>query len=266
MKQRVISAIVALLILVPIFLMGGFIYDATIVILSLLGLREFLKVKETKKELPSFIQFISYIMLSLIVVSGVNSQEMIFSIDFRIISGLLVVFLLPTILYHDRSLYSINDAFYLIGGVFFLGVSFSLLIIIRNISLNYIIYLFLISIMTDTYAYIVGRLIGSHKLLESISPNKTWEGMIAGTFFGVFIPTLYYVTAIDMNASYLFIIVMTLFLSILGQFGDLVFSAIKRYFKTKDFSNIMPGHGGILDRFDSIIFVILGFIFFITIL
>ena len=141
MKQRVISAIVALLILVPIFLMGGFIYDATIVILSLLGLREFLKVKETKKELPSFIQFISYIMLSLIVVSGVNSQEMIFSIDFRIISGLLVVFLLPTILYHDRSLYSINDAFYLIGGVFFLGVSFSLLIIIRNISLNYIIYL-----------------------------------------------------------------------------------------------------------------------------
>lgn len=66
MKQRVISAIVALLILVPIFLMGGFIYDATIVILSLLGLREFLKVKETKKELPSFIQFISYIMLSLI--------------------------------------------------------------------------------------------------------------------------------------------------------------------------------------------------------
>lgn len=266
MKQRVISAIVALLILVPIFLMGGFIYDATIVILSLLGLREFLKVKETKKELPSFIQFISYIMLSLIVVSGFNSQEMIFSIDFRIISGLLVVFLLPTILYHDRSLYSINDAFYLIGGVFFLGVSFSLLIIIRNISLNYIIYLFLISIMTDTYAYIVGRLIGSHKLLESISPNKTWEGMIAGTFFGVFIPTLYYVTAIDMNASYLFIIVMTLFLSILGQFGDLVFSAIKRYFKTKDFSNIMPGHGGILDRFDSIIFVILGFIFFITIL
>ena len=266
MKQRVISAIVALLILVPIFLMGGFIYDATIVILSLLGLREFLKVKKKKKELPSFIQFISYIMLSLIVVSGVNSQEMIFSIDFRIISGLLVVFLLPTILYHDRSLYSINDAFYLIGGVFFLGVSFSLLIIIRNISLNYIIYLFLISIMTDTYAYIVGRLIGSHKLLESISPNKTWEGMIAGTFFGVFIPTLYYVTAIDMNASYLFIIVMTLFLSILGQFGDLVFSAIKRYFKTKDFSNIMPGHGGILDRFDSIIFVILGFIFFITIL
>ena len=59
---------------------------------------------------------------------------------------------------------------------------------------------------------------------------------------------------------------MSLFLSILGQYGDLVFSAIKRYYGKKDFSNIMPGHGGILDRFDSIIFVILGFMFFITLI
>ena len=62
------------------------------------------------------------------------------------------------------------------------------------------------------------------------------------------------------------IILMTMFLSILGQFGDLFFSAIKRYYGKKDFSNIMPGHGGILDRLDSIIFVILGFMFFITII
>ena len=62
------------------------------------------------------------------------------------------------------------------------------------------------------------------------------------------------------------IILMTLFLSILGQFGDLVFSSIKRYFGKKDFSNIMPGHGGILDRFDSIIFVLLGFMFFIPLI
>ena len=62
------------------------------------------------------------------------------------------------------------------------------------------------------------------------------------------------------------VILMSLFLSILGQYGDLVFSAIKRYYGKKDFSNIMPGHGGILDRFDSIIFVILGFMFFITLI
>lgn len=266
MKTRTISAIVALMIFIPIFLVGGFIYDVAMIILALLALREFLKVKETKKELPSFISFISYIILVLIVMSGVNTNEMTFTIDFRIISGLLLVFLLPTILYHDRSLYSINDAFYLIGGVFFLGISFSLFIILRNISLQLIIYLFLISIMTDTYAYIIGRLIGKHKLLETISPNKTWEGMIAGTIFGTFIASIYYSVVVNSNVNILVIVLVTLFLSILGQFGDLVFSSIKRYFGKKDFSNIMPGHGGILDRLDSIIFIVLGFIFFITIL
>lgn len=266
MKKRVISAIVALLIFIPIFCIGGFIFDIAIITLALLGLREFLKVKESKKELPNFISFISYIILTLIVISGINLNQMVYTVDFRIISALLLVFLLPTILYHDRSLYSVTDAFYLIGGVFFLGISFSLFIVLRNIDLSLILYLFLITIMTDTYAYLIGMLIGKHKLLEDISPKKTWEGMIAGTIFGTLIATTFYMNVIDMNANLLLIISMTLFLSILGQFGDLVFSAIKRYFGTKDFSNIMPGHGGILDRLDSVIFVVLGFIFFISFL
>ena len=71
---------------------------------------------------------------------------------------------------------------------------------------------------------------------------------------------------VDPGANILTVIFMTLILSIIGQLGDLVFSSIKRYFNIKDFSNIMPGHGGILDRFDSIIFVILGFMFFITLI
>lgn len=266
MKTRVLSAIVALAIFIPIFLIGGFIFDLAVIGLALLGLKEFLKAKETKKQLPSFISFISYIVLTLIVISSLNINEMTFTIDFRILAALLLVFLLPSILYHDRSLYSITDAFYLIGGVFFLGISFSLMIVIRNIDLMLLVYLFLISIMTDTYAYIVGRLIGKNKLLETISPNKTWEGMIAGTLFGTLIASVFYLTVINSSSNTILVVLMTLFLSILGQFGDLTFSAIKRYFGKKDFSNIMPGHGGILDRFDSIIFILLGFIFFIEIL
>ena len=137
---------------------------------------------------------------------------------------------------------------------------------LRSTSLAYVIYLFLITIMTDTFAYNVGMLIGRNKLLESISPNKTWEGMVGGTVFGVFIATVYYHVVIDSLLPIYIVILMTLFLSILGQLGDLVFSAIKRYFGKKDFSNIMPGHGGVLDRLDSIIFVMLGFMFFISII
>jgi len=266
MKERVISAIVALLIFIPIFLIGGTIYNLAMIILSLLALKEFLKARESKKELPNFINFISYIVLTLIVISGINVKDMMLTIDFRTVSALLLVFLIPAVLYHDRSLYSITDAFYLIGGIFFLGVSFSLLITLRNIGLNLIIYLFIITIMTDTYAYIIGSLIGRHKLLKDISPNKTLEGMIAGTMFGTLIATSYYIAVIDPNINTWLVAFVTFFLSILGQFGDLVFSAIKRYFNIKDFSNIMPGHGGILDRLDSIIFVILGYIFFVSIL
>lgn len=266
MKKRVISAIVALLIFIPIFLIGGALYDLAFIILAVIGLHEFLKIREEKKEFPVFISFISYVLLILIVTTGITTKEMIFTIDFRVISALILVFLVPTVLYHDRSIYSIVDAFYLIGGVFFLGVSFSLLIIFRNIDLKLLIYLFTITIMTDTYAFIIGRLIGKHKLLENISPNKTLEGMISGTFFGTILGTLYYLSFISIDKNIIIVILTTLFLSILGQLGDLVFSAIKRYYGKKDFSNIMPGHGGILDRFDSIIFVVLGFLFFTTVL
>lgn len=266
MKQRIISAIIALLICIPILLKGGIIYALGVYGLSLLGMKEFLDVKQTKKEVPEFINFISYVILTLLVLYNINNTSSIFSIDFRIISGLFLVFLIPAVLYHDRQKYSIVDAFYLIGGTFFLGTSFSLLILIRNISINILIYLFIITIITDTYAYLVGRLIGKHKLLEKISPKKTWEGMIGGTIFGVLTGVVYYNTVIDSSFSIINLILITTFLSIIGQFGDLTFSAIKRYFGTKDFSNIMPGHGGILDRLDSIIFVMLGFVFFLSIM
>lgn len=266
MKKRIISAIVALAILVPIFIKGGLIYNFTIYVLAILGLKEFIKAKSTKKQLPAFIEFISYIIFSILILFNINTKDMIYSIDLRVLSGLFLIYLIPTVLYHDRSQYSITDAFYLIGGIFFLGISFSLLVLVRSISLNIIIYLFLITTLTDSYAYITGSLVGKHKLLESISPNKTWEGMIGGTLFGVVISIIFYIVVVNPNVDLFQITLITLFLSIIGQFGDLCFSAIKRYFKIKDFSNIMPGHGGILDRFDSIIFVVLGFMFFISII
>ena len=266
MIQRTISAIFALAIFVPVIIFGGNIYNIAILILSFIALKEFLDIKQIKKELPLFIQVISYIMLSIFVLTNITNQDIVFCIDYRIIAGLFLVFMIPAVLYHDRSLYSIVDSFYLVGGIFFLGIAFSLMILLRNVGLSTIIYLLLVTMITDTYAYLTGMLIGRHKLLEKISPKKTWEGTIGGTLFGTFIPVCYYITVINPNIELFTIVLVTLFLSIIGQFGDLFFSSIKRYYGKKDFSNIMPGHGGILDRLDSVIFVILGFMFFITII
>ncbi len=266
MKTRIISAIVVLAAVIPIMISGGTVYNLTIYILSLLGLREFLNVKESKKKIPSFIKFISYIILTLIVVGIPKSSDFVFSMDYRIIAGLFLVYLIPTVLYHDNSKYSINDAFYLIGGMFFLSMSFHLLIVLRQVHFDIIIFLFLITIMTDTFAYFTGYFIGRNKLLEKISPKKTWEGLIGGTIMGVFVSSVFYLTVINPNIDINTLLISTTFLSLVGQYGDLVFSGIKRYYGKKDFSNLMPGHGGVLDRLDSIIFVVLGFMFFISIL
>ena len=143
-----------------------------------------------------------------------------------------------------------------------MSVSFTLGILYRNVGLDLILYLFLITILTDTFALVTGRLIGRNKLLEVISPNKTWEGFIGGTIIASFVCTYFYVTIVNSNVSLYVIIFITMFLTIIGQLGDLFFSAIKRYYGVKDFSNIMPGHGGVLDRLDSIIFVMLTYSIF----
>ena len=123
--------------------------------------------------------------------------------------------------------------------------------------------LILITILTDTFALFGGKLVGKHKF-TSISPNKTIEGCIIGSLISTFVVTMYYINLINVNTNILIVICLILFLSVVGQVGDLFFSAIKRENKVKDFSNLIPGHGGILDRLDSIIFVMFAFIIIIS--
>ena len=264
MKKRTISAIVAMLILVPLFYKGGMIFNAAVYVVTILGFREFIKIRDRK--IPDFIRLISYLIITFIYFSIVLSKEMNFIIDYRLLAGLFSLVLLPVVLYHNEKTYNINDAFYLVGGIMFLGLSIPLFCIYRELGLRVIVYLLSITVATDTYAFIIGSLIGRHKLLEDISPKKTIEGLIGGTIVGTFIGTMFFITVISSTINIYQIIFITLFLSIVGNIGDLFFSAIKRAYKVKDFSNIMPGHGGILDRIDSIIFVMLIFTFFTGIL
>ena len=264
--KKTIVAIILLLVLFPILIKGGNIYNLCVYILSLIGLNEFINIKSIKKEVPLFIKIISFISITFLIFASVNVVNLTYFIDYRVLSGIFILFLIPTLVYKDRSIYSINDAFYLIGGVLFLGISFSLLIVVRNFNLNILIYLLLIGTVSDTYALITGKLIGKRKLSKEISPSKTIEGLFGGIFFGTFVPIVYYLTVVNSDINIILLIFVTLFLCLLGVFGDLCFSSIKRYFGKKDFSNLIPEHGGVLDRFDSIIFILLGFTFFIGII
>ena len=264
MKKRVISAIVMLAVFIPIFIIGGNLFNITFFVITLLGFKEFVHIKNQKY--PDFIRLISYLSVTLLYFSNTLTNNLTFSIDYRLLAGIFLILLLPVVLYHNQKVYNVKDAFYLLGGVLFLGLSMPLFNLYRTLDISVLLLLFLICIITDTYAYLIGSLIGRIKLLENISPNKTWEGTIAGSIVATFACTTYYLTVINSNESILKVGIIVLFLSIVGQFGDLFFSAIKRTYGVKDFSNIIPGHGGILDRLDSIIFVMLAFIFFVEVI
>ena len=193
-------------------------------------------------------------MLSLIMIAMNNT---FYKLDMNVMVLLpLLVLSLPIVFYNDSKLYNITDALYNLGIVYFLGFSFGNIIYMGDNDLIKCIFIFIIAFITDTYAYIGGCLIGRHKL-TSISPKKTIEGSVIGTIMGTLIGSVYYYNLVG-GVTIFETVVLCLVLTLLSEVGDLFFSSIKRYFDKKDYSNLIPGHGGILDRFDSVIYVSLG--------
>ena len=266
MKTRIISAIIMLLITVPILIKGGELFAIFILIIAICGLKEIIDLRETKKKIPDMIKLLAYVALTVLIIGQFSSDIMVYAIDYRLIALTLFTLLIPIILYHDVDTYNINDSMFMIGVLFFLGTTFSLVVLIRDYSLMYLLFLIIIAIASDTYAYLIGTLIGKHKLLESVSPNKSVEGTIFGIIFGTILGTMFYYMVISNTVNIIILILTVMLLSIVGQLGDLCFSAIKRKYKKKDFSSLIPGHGGILDRLDSIIFIVLIFSLFINII
>lgn len=259
MKTRIISAIVMTLGAGTLLYLGGVYWIIFIALLSLVGTWELISIRKTKKDFPIFMKIVTYLsVLGVVIYSAINKSGT-FNFNYGILSGFFIIFLLPIVFINSNEKYNILDAFFLMGVVLFLGVAFSFGVTLRNLDVVYIIYLALITILTDTFAYFTGYLIGKHKLCEKISPNKTIEGLVGGTIMGTIIPSIYYLVVVNPNMNMFILVLITFILSLIGQCGDLLFSSVKRYYGKKDYSDIIPGHGGVLDRLDSIIFVILAF-------
>lgn len=207
-----------------------------------------------------------------------------FRIDYRIIYLTVIPFLVHFILFNDKpiknSLYFLALGsfvylmYYLLSDInineFMLGmlsisyitfpISF-LYNLIRFENEKYVWLIFLISFATDTFAFFTGKLIGKHKLIPKLSPNKTVEGAIGG-MVGATIISILSNHYLQIGFEFSHILVIGITGGIASQIGDLFASKIKRFCGIKDFGNIMPGHGGIIDRIDSIIAVTLLFIAF----
>lgn len=260
MKTRVLSAVLMVALFIPFLLMGGLPFTIFMAIVSAFALHEVIKVRETRKKFPLVLKLIAYILVMILCFTDLNTIEFQYNLDYRFLALIVFLFTSPMVFINDTKKYNLNDALFLVSLVVFIGLSFKLIIITRNFDITYIIYLLLITTITDTFALISGMLVGNHKLCPKISPKKTVEGLIGGVIMGTFVATSFYFTVINSSISLVFLIFITALLCVVGQLGDLVFSSIKRYYDIKDFSNLIPGHGGILDRFDSLVYVTLAFI------
>ena len=262
MKARIISAVIMIMIFVPFLIIGEIPFAIFMTVLGVCGFYELIKARESKKNFPIILKTIAYLIVICFCMYNANSIEFAYKFDYRVMAFIIFLFTSPMVFINNTKKFNLNDALFLIGSLLFVGLSFNLIIITRNYDINYIIYLLLITTITDTFALFTGMLVGKHKLCPTISPKKTIEGLIGGVVMGTFVASAFYYTVINASISIPVLVGITAVLCLIGQLGDLVFSSIKRYYDVKDFANLIPGHGGILDRFDSLIFVTLAFIIF----
>ena len=152
-----------------------------------------------------------------------------------------------------------KDISYTLFGIIYVITCISFIAQIRGMENGrYLVWFAIIAAWgTDTFAYIIGKRFGKHKFSE-VSPKKSIEGCIAGIIGAVIIALIYTYAINSINGfeySYIYITIFTIILSIIGQIGDFAASSIKRYVDVKDYSNLIPGHGGMLDRIDSLMFL-----------
>lgn len=269
---RVVSSLFGIALVFFVVFAGPTTLGIGIFLLSVIGIEEFYATASRKGYNP--VRFIGYLSCLPILFLGIKGDvELIkryipfFNIpDFRLtyyfsfgIFMMVLVLLCAIIFFKGK--YNFVDISVTAFGTLYVTFLFSFIVLTRNLPWGhfFIWLIFIGAWATDSLAYIIGYAIGKHKLMPSISPKKTVEGAIAGVvgcvmatgLFGAYIVNNY----VEMGIAYHHFIIIGLLNGILSQIGDLAASAMKRFADVKDYGKIIPGHGGILDRFDSILLI-----------
>ncbi|CBH21819.1 CDP-diglyceride synthase [Acetoanaerobium sticklandii] len=243
MKVRIISALVLLPIFFFVIIYGGLVTKLAVLLVALISIKEFTNAFAESGIKPT--NAILYIITILFLVpSWLNIWSVLPVLLFILVVGesILLIFGKKTV----------EDISVSILTFVYITVALSSVIVVREASFDFIWYIFIFAWATDTCAYFAGFAFGKHKLMPKVSPKKTIEGAIGGIIGCIIISTVY---AYFVHPEYILLIgVSALIGSVISQAGDLFASSFKRKLGVKDYGNLIPGHGGMLDRIDSIIF------------
>lgn len=245
MFSRVITAIVILAVLLPIIYLSPLTFKALALVLVFLGTQELLGVrKEVNYSKKTIVLIYLLNLLPLLSIQNFSILNMAYVAIIFILFHLILIF--------DKNV-NYTEFSYIVTFSFWIILTSNAAVYLRGLENGFslIIFTILVTAASDTFAFFTGNAIGKHKLIERISPKKTIEGLIGGTIAaGIFGVLFSFVLDIGIDNLY-YVLFISLTLGVGAAFGDLIFSAIKRTYNVKDFSNILPGHGGILDRIDS---------------
>lgn len=256
--KRLLTTVIGMPIVLLVFIFGNkYIIDIVSAIIAIIAMNEYIKCVSKKSKVISWISYLSVASIALIHIIPTDVIKLIIAFGVPIL--VLVLFLHIIIsnmkITFENIVYTLLGILYLFGFAVFLPLTYG---IEGEISGKILIWYIILSAWgTDIFAYLIGYRFGKIKF-SKVSPNKSVEGCVAG-IIGALVINLCFTfavnTILDVQISYLFIGIMACILSIIGQIGDFSASSIKRYFEVKDFSELFPGHGGMIDRIDSVIFI-----------
>ncbi|NQT73823.1 MAG: phosphatidate cytidylyltransferase [Chloroflexi bacterium] len=252
LRQRVISAVVAIPIILAAIWFGDPWLSIVVALFVLLGAFEFYRLGNSAGWQPFTI--IGIVLALLFILNTHSDDEKTTPL---LITGAVLIPLARIIWQYDGQKAFVNWT-WTVAGIFYVGWMMSHIVQLRDMDdgRDWVIIAIFATFASDTSAYFTGRALGKHKMAPAISPGKTWEGAIGG-LLGAAIATvvLAIITGID-EIGYLKIIPLGFLISIFAQAGDLTESALKRNASAKDAGSLIPGHGGVLDRLDSLIFTV----------
>lgn len=255
MKQRIVTGVVAAALFIPFVIYGGVPFTVLVYALAAIGMYEILRMNNMSIfSLPGIIGTLALFAILMPTDWALQMEEWVSYSKMELIFIAIILLLVYSVIV--KNTFTFEQVAFVVLGAFYIGIGFYYFIETRasNSGLQYVIFALLIVWTTDSGAYFTGRKLGKKKLWPEISPNKTVEGFVGGVVIAVIFAIAMQIIA-PFDTSWVLLIIVTIVASIFGQMGDLVESAIKRHFDVKDSGNILPGHGGILDRFDSILFV-----------
>ena len=268
LKQRVITALLLIPLPVAAIWFGEPWFTSLVAIFGIVAAFEFFRLGSTARILPVTYLGLVFTLIFIISRNPDLMSRLENSLDPALIIPILLssamVFTLVGVLLRRKKGGAITEWSWTMAGILYVGWLFGHVVALRGLAdgRSWVFLVLLATVASDTLAFFIGSAIGRHRLAPQISPNKTWEGAIAGVvgaavFSLLFVPTELFglSNAIHIQGfSYGEVIILGVLVSVFGQLGDLAESLLKRNAKVKDSGTLLPGHGGVLDRLDSIIF------------